>query len=84
MQFILGAMTGFGLAVFFVLFLFFGFLVCKALFFLILSPGVSFEILKIQPAFYYPLFRLIALDVIFGLMAYGCFVLYKKYFKDEK
>ena len=75
MQFILGAMTGFGIAIFSGLFAFFAFLVCKALFMLLMTPMVSFEILRIQPAFYYPLFRLIALDVIFGLMAYGCFFL---------
>lgn len=84
MQFLLGALTGFGIAVFSMLFAFFAFLVCKALILLILSPTVSFEILKLKPEFFYPLFQLVALDILFGLLAFGCFKLYQKYFKRNE
>lgn len=84
MQFILGALTGFGIAAFSMLFVFFLFLVCKAIFLLLLSPTVSFEVLKLKPEFFYPLFQLMALDILFGLLAFGCFRLYYKYFKKNE
>ncbi len=42
---------------------------------------VSFEVFKAQPAFFYPLFKLLALDLFCGLSAFGFFKLYKNFFK---